>query len=712
MILGAGCALPVFDCGSNKTQFKVIDLLQPEPCPDPIRDYQRPESVIVQVLQTDTDLPVKGYRCRVTISKKVSRCGVTSLSYGHSWPVWKNNVELTPAECRMAVKEGIIPVDNKRYKIEVGTTKDIRFYSKGSRDDAGNCEYASFYSGGVQFHKSYEETVLEALVEPIHGTADLSTNTLKFPNGLMANFKDQILRDDIEGMIVWDSTPPTCQETVSEVYYGKAEVHRKLDQRNKDAIIMIANEGSNQYAGLVLREAQSTCKTHCYSTQIRGLVVCLLRSQDEPLPRTSFKSHFDPKTTNLQTQLSYLHIGNNLRMYNRFEQVQADICKLDHRTLMSKLQAIAGASNPYSLLDLYGPGHTIYVSGAAAYIAKCPVVEATRTDYANCTEEIPVKVAGQIRFADPFTWVLKDFPTVSPCSDIMPIRWKITNEWYCATPNVHRCPAPERLNITMGHRRIDEPFLDGMGTGIYTENQLYQHRLYHQSKLSRTAALSKATNAATQSGFNGNLGRFMGDTEVTDLTREISYNVFPMMYFFGDAWHWVVGLLFLLSILKILIESIIRMYVVYKSRGLGPWVFWSICDTGFLIIATPWELIRQTAEKLLKTSDDDDQPRRPDAEGSSEERETSMSEMEEGERFTTRDIVMTFQDLRQQLAQLQRDMQAQQDPRPPNGLFNVEPDAPAERVARVGLDAETNALAQQLFGKDNPWKGMNRDRSK
>ena len=34
-------------------------------------------------------------------------------------------------------------------------------------------------------------------------------------------------------------------------------------------------------------------------------------------------------------------------------------------------------------------------------------------------------VNGTVRFADPLTWTLTDFPTVTPCSDLTPTRWKI-----------------------------------------------------------------------------------------------------------------------------------------------------------------------------------------------------------------------------------------------------------------------------------------------
>lgn len=60
------------------------------------------------------------------------------------------------------------------------------------------------------------------------------------------------------------------------------------------------------------------------------------------------------------------------------------------------------------------------VAGAATYIIKCGCLNATCADYRNCTQEVPVAVDGRIKFADPFTWIIKDYPTVmETCRSIL-----------------------------------------------------------------------------------------------------------------------------------------------------------------------------------------------------------------------------------------------------------------------------------------------------
>ena len=74
----------------------MIDLREPQACPDPERDYEPARDQRLQILQTDTERPVSATQCIVTISKEVTRCGFDSLTYGSRWTVWQQDYEITP----------------------------------------------------------------------------------------------------------------------------------------------------------------------------------------------------------------------------------------------------------------------------------------------------------------------------------------------------------------------------------------------------------------------------------------------------------------------------------------------------------------------------------------------------------------------------------------------------------------------------------------
>lgn len=320
-ILTLSGAVTVFDCEHPDTRFEVVDLLAPQDCPDPQADYEEVKTQKVQVIQTDTLIATIAYRCSVVVSRKVTRCGYDSIQYGSRWAMWEEELPTTPEECREAVERGNMTVDGRVYRTPKGQVSWYTYYSHGDLRPDGSCEYEDFKTQGVWYHKSYELTRLRISVDKIPAMHDTSEGTIKFTSGLQAVYKDQVLRDNAEGTLVWEAKEPECVQTISEIYLGDANLYRRKGDSLLESIVMIANEGTHQFAGLVLRKPRSVCEVHCYGTQIRGIAACLLRELDSPIPKISFQRHFDPVQANLQTQLSHLHIETNFRMYQRLSLI-------------------------------------------------------------------------------------------------------------------------------------------------------------------------------------------------------------------------------------------------------------------------------------------------------------------------------------------------------------------------------------------------------
>ena len=593
-------ALTAFDCEHPNTTYQVVDLMAPAPCPDPERDYEPGRPQRLQLLQTDGQMPVTASKCQVTISKKVTRCGFNSLVYGSKWTVWQKDHELTPRECRQAVANGMIQVGHRAFKAQLNVKTTHLFYSMGGLDDDMNCNtVSSFESGGRWFRKSYEHTTLTVELQTVRGTVDQSTGEVVFTNGIRAVYKDQVIRDAIEGTLVWKAVEPECSTTVSELFQGKGVLHRRKEADNlRGAIVLIQNNQTGQYAGLVLKDVITTCKVRCFNTQIRGLVVCPYRDGDEPLPRHSFKAHFEQSHVDLQTQLGYLHTMTNMATADRFAVVQAELCQLDRRTLSNKLQVISGSQNYHALLDLYGPGYQVYKAGAVAYLTKCVAVEVNRVDFQNCTHELPVVQGNDTMFMDPFTRIVTTYPTIIPCSDLMPSRWRIAGNWYCAHPTVLPCQAPVQLNSTITSFQPLTDFVLGMGQGVYSQAQKQQHRLFQLSQASRRPVVAKLTNAATDNGHAGHLGLPLSLGEMPTLSMHMAFHLFPIIYYLGEAWIYVSTFLWIALICKIGIGSGIRAFVAYRRYGCGRWVVFALWETAFVIITTPWRLLTQTAAAL------------------------------------------------------------------------------------------------------------------
>jgi hypothetical protein len=137
-------------------------------------------------------------------------------------------------------------------------------------------------------------------------------------------------------------------------------------------------EGSekDQVAGLELTESFLLCSRAAMRTHIKNIVVffhsmsgdaCCV-GQIQPCYRRG-RSH--PPGIRGQLPASEGHMS----LKERIRQVKAEICDNRRQIAHVRLESLAGAENPYSLMQVFGRGHQITRNGATVYVTKCQAVK-------------------------------------------------------------------------------------------------------------------------------------------------------------------------------------------------------------------------------------------------------------------------------------------------------------------------------------------------
>jgi hypothetical protein len=73
--------------------------------------------------------------------------------------------------------------------------------------------------------------------------------------------------------------------------------------------------------------------------------------------------------------MSFLQIKPSMGLQEKIRQVRHETCQNRRETTQVRLEAMAGADNPCSLLQVFGRGHVITKSRAVAYMIRCNLVE-------------------------------------------------------------------------------------------------------------------------------------------------------------------------------------------------------------------------------------------------------------------------------------------------------------------------------------------------
>ena len=125
-------------------------------------------------------------------------------------------------------------------------------------------------------------------------------------------------------------------------------------------------------------------RTYAYSTNIEGLMIFQTENGMDFVPPTQFRAHLPLKKLQMQTHASFVTLDQTLDHHRKSQIIQSELCQLEYEPLTTKLRLMASDTNPYTILDLFGPGHTLVKLGATAYVLQCVEVEVERFNYANC----------------------------------------------------------------------------------------------------------------------------------------------------------------------------------------------------------------------------------------------------------------------------------------------------------------------------------------
>jgi hypothetical protein len=384
----------VYDCSHNQLKMQTIDLTAPKDCKDPATDYYPVRTTELKIIMTDGDRPIMATQCLVLKSQEVVRCGGhPSFHYGSAKIVINQPVEVMPQECRDALITGKISIQGQQMDFKVGVSQFHRYYTERGRALDGTCSITTFTRKGVTYKKLNKETTIKVLISKVRGLK--LDGTIKFPSGLIAPHADGVVRDVHDGMLIWSTEELPCTDTMSLMYQGRAKLHQaksNIKAELEEAIILVEQNETRRYAGLVLKATRSLCGHVCHNTQIPNVVVCL--ETEDPNRDWKFLKALNPEKVNLLTHMHFLHLSRGLENFRRFEEFQEAVCQVERKGLFNKLQALA-SGNKYALHDIYGPGFQIYLAGSVAYVTQCIPVEARLYDPSNCTQQIPAEIGSE-----------------------------------------------------------------------------------------------------------------------------------------------------------------------------------------------------------------------------------------------------------------------------------------------------------------------------
>jgi hypothetical protein len=296
----------------------------------------------------------------------------------------------------------------------------------------------------------------------------------------------------------------------------------------------------------------------------------------------------DVDLTPLESGMSFLQVKASMSMKEKLRQVRNAISANRREIAHTRLEAIVGADNPYSLKTIFGRGHLAIKAGGAMFIARCAPVEVIPRSHKNCKEEIPILSNGTEVFVDPISYVIKSAGSPVHCNDIAPPRYKVGGKWYCSYPELRECHDPAMLLVD--EVKIDPVNVNNIGLrkSIYTKKQLEEFAAF-QDGLGTCKAYLAETAELAYMGRNekGEWGLALGTQVQLSLVDLVGMSFFPLYSVVGPLIFFLSLLLMVWGGLWLILTIFLRVIIIVRYRGCRVWVLTAFWGTLFQLAVSP-----------------------------------------------------------------------------------------------------------------------------
>jgi hypothetical protein len=157
-----------------------------------------------------------------------------------------------------------------------------------------------------------------------------------------------------------------CPQTIVRLYKGMMKAYVNQSSTYEGSTVVVEHQDKHQAAGLEVAESFILCSHQAFRTHIKNIAVFVHKDDGMEVAQGRFSGkEGETDLTRLESGMSFMQVRASMSMKEKLRQVRGAICENRRDITRTRLEAIAGADNPYSLISTFGRGHlAIKASGA------------------------------------------------------------------------------------------------------------------------------------------------------------------------------------------------------------------------------------------------------------------------------------------------------------------------------------------------------------
>ncbi len=178
--------------------------------------------------------------------------------------------------------------------------------------------------------------------------------------------------DSLEGTVVWEYDSMACPQTIVRLYRGMMKAYVNQTNTYEGSTVVVEHQDKDQAAGLEHAESFILCGHQAFKTHIKNIAVLIHKDDRIEVAQGQFNDkEGEGDLTRLESGMSFMQVRASMSMKEKLRLVRGAICVNRREIAHTRLEAIARADNPYSLITIFGRGHLAIKAGGAVYVMRC-----------------------------------------------------------------------------------------------------------------------------------------------------------------------------------------------------------------------------------------------------------------------------------------------------------------------------------------------------
>lgn len=568
-------AIPVFgligyDCTGKGLNITTLSLINVGECNVDLVEPTKTETYIQLMQLSDYDHAYVT-QCKIEVDRTVYYCGMHS----HISIVQQGRKEyireLGAAACYRLHETGTFAIGAAVIdKIEINATNHRTVTLAGAVTTDGRCSGAQYTDG----YGSWDNVVVQATVKVTlftrEATIKRAAAEIIFPSGARCPVQKGHCLDTDGTESYWTPVAAdSCHFDRYDILFEGIATRLTAKEMHTSPTIYTVTTQDTTFA-LTKTAEFNLCGYKLFRTEHPKLLI--LETQKERIFKSRSKTSVDNLDIFAYVNSKFVYVEKHIRtqLTQLYRDIMEQKCALEHQILLNALSLASIAPDEMATRIMKAPGYTAVVTGEVIHLIKCLAVTCRVRHMDECYNELPVMHKNESLFMLPRSRILTKTGTPRDCNELLPAMYEIEESWFrMGQRPVETLPPPVIQPLTQPKWKYVSP--SSLATsGIYSSedlDRLRNHIMFPVEKPSMLNTLARGAMGQSVPPGSISLIHLLDEQSLDRIADSAGRKVWRGFMDFGSASAGILGIILILRLAKLVIDTIIHGYALHSMYG-------------------------------------------------------------------------------------------------------------------------------------------------